>query len=97
MADRPRLVDGIQVHRMEDGFVILSEAQDRVHYLNATATLVMMLCDGVNTPDDIAGLLQHEFGLDAPPVRDVAGLLVQLRDEGLLAHQAELVTNPVPA
>jgi hypothetical protein len=92
MTDRPCLVGGIQVHQTEDGFVVLSQARDRVHFLNPTATLIMMLCDGNNSCEEIADLLQREYDLATSPVHDVAEVLTQLRDEGLLTHQTVLAS-----
>ena len=89
----PRLVEGIRIQQTEDGFIVFNGEQDRVHFLNATGTLVMMLCDGNNSCEDIAALLQREYGLDTPPVQDVAELLAQLRDEGLLARPSGLASS----
>lgn len=83
-AERPEPAIGIDVHEVEDGFVVFDSATDRVHYLNPTATVVFSLCDGTRTPNEIAQLVQSAWELDAAPVDDVDACLAQLRDEGVL-------------
>jgi hypothetical protein len=83
-AERPEPASGIDVHEVDDGFVVFDGSTDRVHYLNPTATVVFSLCDGTRTTKEIAGLVQSAWELDAPPVDDVDACIAQLRDEGVL-------------
>jgi Coenzyme PQQ synthesis protein D (PqqD) len=83
-AERPEPASGIDVHEVEDGFVVFDASTDRVHYLNPTATVVFSLCDGTRTPGEIAALVQSAWELGAPPFDDVDACIVQLRDEGVL-------------
>jgi hypothetical protein len=80
----PKQVDGLDLMPVDDGFIIYNSAQDRVHYLNHAAALVLILCDGCNSEDDIRALLQRRFQLPAPPDQDVAQILAQFVDEGLV-------------
>lgn len=80
----PRLLDDVDFEPMDDGFVVHRRADDRVHYLNSTATLIMAMCDGTNSVSDIAARLRVEYQLDEDPLMDVQNVLSQLRDEGLL-------------
>jgi hypothetical protein len=84
-SDRPSVVDGLDVNEIKDGLVVYDPARDRVHYLNATAAVVFMLCDGTKDSTAIAGLVATAFALDAPPVAEVGECLAQLEDEGLVA------------
>lgn len=81
----PKQVDGLDLTPVDDGFIIYDSAKDRVHYLNHAAALVLILCDGRNSEDDIRALLQRRFQLPAPPDQDVAQILAQFLDEGLVA------------
>jgi len=83
-AEHPAPADGLDVHEVEDGFVVFDGATDRVHYLNPTATVVFSLCDGTRTAAQIAELVQSAWELDAPPLDDVVACVAQLRDEGVL-------------
>lgn len=73
----------------EDGFIIHEEPQDRVHYLNPTAAAVLQLCDGATSEGEIAHLLQEYFGLPEPPLDEVARVLEQFLDEGLITMRLE--------
>jgi hypothetical protein len=83
-ADHPAPTDGLDVHEVEDGFVVFDAATDRVHYLNPTASVVFSLCDGTRTTDQVAELVRSAWELDAAPVDDVVACITQLRDEGVL-------------
>jgi hypothetical protein len=83
-AERPEPAGGLDVHEVEDGFVVFDASTDRVHYLNPTATVVFSLCDGTRTADEVAALVQSAWELDTPPVDDVVACIAQLRDEGVL-------------
>jgi Coenzyme PQQ synthesis protein D (PqqD) len=83
-AEHPAPVAGLDVHEVEDGYVVFDASTDRVHYLNPTASVVFSLCDGTRTVDEVAGLVQSAWELDTPPLDDVAACVTQLRDEGVL-------------
>jgi hypothetical protein len=83
-AEQPEPAKGMDVHEVEDGFVVFDASTDRVHYLNPTATVVFSLCDGTRTLTEIAQLVQSAWELDAPPVDDVEACIAQLRGEGML-------------
>ena len=82
--ERPEAASGLDVHEVEDGFVVFDASTDRVHYLNPTATVVFSLCDGTRTAGEVAELVQSAWELDAPPVDEVVACIAQLRDEGVL-------------
>ena len=82
--ERPEPVSGLDVHEVDDGFVVFDASTDRVHYLNPTATVVFSFCDGTRTTGEIAELVGSAWDLEAPPVDDVVACVAQLRDEGVL-------------
>jgi hypothetical protein len=83
-ADHPAPADGLDVHEVEDGFVVFDASTDRVHYLNPTATVVFSLCDGTRSAEEVAALVQSAWELESPPVDDVVACVAQLRGEGVL-------------
>ena len=83
-AERPEPANGIDVHEVEDGFVVFDATTDRVHYLNPTATIVFSLCDGTRTSAQVAELVRAAWDLDAAPIDDVDACIAQLRGEGVL-------------
>ena len=89
MLDRPRLAEKAQIHPVDDGYMIYDPDQDRVHYLNVTAALVALSCDGAITAAEIACRIQQQYDLKAPPIDAVADILARLRDEGLLESASQ--------
>ena len=83
--ERPTIVDGLNVNEVKDGLIVYDPSRDRVHYLNATAAILFVLCDGTRSPDDLAAELQDAFSLAAPATAEVAEGLGNLDREGLLA------------
>lgn len=80
----PTRTAGLDVHEVEDGLVVYDTGADRVHYLNATATLVFEMCDGTKTPDAIVELVASAWDLESPPSEQVRECLGQLRAEGVV-------------
>ncbi len=83
-AEQPEPAGGLDVHEVDDGFVVFDASTDRVHYLNPTATVVFSLCNGTRTTDEIADLVRSAWDLDVAPVDDVVACVAQLRAEGVL-------------
>jgi hypothetical protein len=83
MHDRPKKSDGLEIDEVEDGFVIYQPDRDRVHYLNPTANLILELCDGSLTTEQIADLIAQTFEMAAPPNQEVEEALDKLEAEGL--------------
>lgn len=84
MADAPRHAAGLDVHEVEDGLVIYDVATDRVHYLNATATLVFELCTGEHEDSEIVQLVGDAFNMPEPARDEVVQCLAQLHTEGVI-------------
>jgi hypothetical protein len=81
---RPRPAEGIEISEVADGFVIYDPKQDRVHYLNQTAAVILELCNGQLTADELAALIQEAYGLPEPPAEEVADCVQRLIEEGLI-------------
>lgn len=80
----PEPAPELDVHEVEDGFVVYDLSSERVHYLNETASFVFALCTGKNDAARIAELVQGAWELPDLPVEQVDACLAQLRDEGLI-------------
>jgi hypothetical protein len=66
--------------------VLLDEAANRLHHLNASATVVWACLDGTSTVDEIVADLSAELGHPRDEVlSDTLTVLRHLADEGLLA------------
>lgn len=84
MAEFPKTRDDLEVIASDEGFVVHDADRETVHYLNQTAAIVLSLCDGKRSIDEIGGLVQEQFGLDEPPREDVLGIVKKLEEQGLL-------------
>jgi hypothetical protein len=84
MRDHPSRVDHIDVVEVADGYVVYHAERDRVHFFNHTAAIVLELCDGTMSDDEIATLVQRCYELPVPPQAEIAECVGQLREEGLV-------------
>jgi len=80
----PKRVEGIEVNEVADGYIVYQAAQDRVHYLNRTAVLVLEMCNGRLAAGEIPELLKEAYDLAEPPTEEVATCLTKLLEEGLV-------------
>ena len=80
----PKHFPGLEISQSDDGCVISRPGQDRIHFLNPTAVLILELCTGENTPEQIVELVKSVYELSEAPVDDVYAVLNQLSDAGLL-------------
>ena len=81
----PKQADGLKVTPVEDGFMIYQPSRDRVHYLNHTALVILELCTGENSPEEIAQVLQRTFGVRKRLKATVEEILTRAKNEGLTA------------
>jgi hypothetical protein len=83
-AMRPRRAPGVELSEVTDGFLVYQPGNDRVHYLNPTAALLVEICDGSLRAMDLPPLLAAAFSLAAAPREEVASCLLKLLGEGLM-------------
>ena len=58
-----KAVGNFEVSQVPDGFVIYDEANEKVHYLNPSAAVMYMLCDGQRTEDEIISFIKDAYDL----------------------------------
>ena len=82
---RPRVRDDLTFVEIDGEAVVYDEVDDRLHYLNQTATLVFKLFDGSTTITELSGEIAAASGLPVTQVeRDVRTLNRQFRRSGLM-------------
>ena len=79
----PKRVDGLDISQAEEGYIVYQPDKDRVHFLNHTAILILELCNGESSPDEIAELVKTAYGLPEAPRREVEDALEKMKAEGL--------------
>jgi len=84
MNEQPKIAEGININKVEDGYVIYQSEKDKVHYLNKTAVLVLEACTGKNTVLEIGAIVKQAYGLPEVPEKEVADCLQTLFQEGLI-------------
>jgi hypothetical protein len=82
--EQPSMAEGLELNESEQGVVIFDPGTDRVHHLNNTAAIVLELCDGHRSAEEIAALLGSAFAMAEPPIIETRRCLGQLRQEGLV-------------
>ena len=80
----PTRIDGLEVHEVDDGFIVYQEGTGRVHCLNHTAAMVLEFCDGTRSLETVAELLAKVFALPGVPLAETVACVDQLRSEGVL-------------
>lgn len=83
----PRRVDNIDIKVMSDGYIVHQPGRDRIHYLNHTAALILELCSGKASADDISRIVGDAFGMTVPPGAEVEACLGRFVAEELVDHQ----------
>jgi hypothetical protein len=81
---RPKAKDGLELVEAPDGLVVYDEVTDRVHHLNQTAAVILRLCDGTQTVEEITDIFARMFGVDRAPDDVIRECLSQLVDQQLV-------------
>lgn len=80
----PIRADGLEINSIDGGFMVFQAECNRVHYLNHTAVLVLELCNGRDSPEKIAGIVQEAYGLSEPPETEVRDIITKMVSEALV-------------
>lgn len=73
---------GLDVHVLDDGFVVYDTERNRIHHLNVAAAVVLELCDGTLDADAVAE--QAGTWLEGLDRAAVLACIEQLRNESLI-------------
>lgn len=84
MENAPAQRSDLEIVAADEGFVVHDASRGVVHYLNQTAAIVLSLCNGERTVDEIAALVGDQYGLEEAPQKDVEEILSKLGEQGLL-------------
>ncbi len=87
---RPKSIPNLEINPADEGYIIYQAEQDRVFYLNPTAVLILELCNGERSIQEIEALLKEGYGLAESPAAAVAETVEKLGAEGLLVPPCNL-------
>jgi len=79
----------LQINHLEDGCVVYQPEQDRVHFLNNTAAMVLKLCDGHCDYQDIEAQITKDLGLHTTARKMSGDILQRFLAEGLIMLAVE--------
>ncbi|MEO1747541.1 MAG: PqqD family protein [Pseudomonadota bacterium] len=83
--DRYQPENGLEVQHMPDGYVVYQPENEKVHYLNPTASIVFEMCGAGKSKSAIANYLQEAFALDGPPTDQVDECIADLLKQELIS------------
>jgi hypothetical protein len=90
----PIKADSLEVNEAEDGLVVFDPAEDMVHHLNPSASVIFDLCDGNRDVEAIAAILGEMYDLPAPPTEEALAGLNELADRKLIRWEAHGKPEP---
>jgi len=74
----------LEINQAPDGYVIYQSDPDRVHFLNTTAAVVLELCDGAHSLEEILDIIRDAYDLSAAPLDEFNDSVSNLLTEGLI-------------
>jgi hypothetical protein len=84
MSDAVTRASNLEIHEVPDGYIVYQHEQDRVHYLNDTAAVILEFCDGKREADDIVARVVKAFELGPSAHDEIRAGLNSLIKEGLV-------------
>lgn len=80
----PRRAEGVEVEPLANAFLVLHPGREDVRRVNATAALILGLCDGKTPVRELVASVQRAYRLLSAPTVAVVDFLIRAVDEGLI-------------
>lgn len=84
LAKKPQTIDGLEITENDDGFGVFDPVNEKVHFVNSSGVIILELCNGKNTVEEIIRTISTSFGLSQMPEKEVKGYIDHLAREGLI-------------
>lgn len=81
----PKRADDLEISSIDGGYMVYQAGHNRVHYLNHTAVLVLELCNGRDSEEEISGIIQEAYGLPQAPEMEVREIITKMETEALVS------------
>lgn len=82
--ERFKAVDDLEVTEVPDGHLVYDQANDKIHYLNPTAAIIYLVCDGTRTVDEIRDILCEAYSINEVP--EIEEFFTSLIEAGLVCR-----------
>lgn len=83
---RPAVRSDLTIVELDGEAVVYDEASGELHHLNPSATIVLTLCDGTATVDEMAAWIAEASGVDPAEIADqVRTTIDRFSGAGLIA------------
>lgn len=82
----PKRIEGVEINKMEDGYVIFHSSLDDLLFLNHTAAIVLELCDGDTEIKEIYAIVQDVFKLEEAPKNEIDTCLKEFEEACLITY-----------
>lgn len=93
VGDVPIRSAGLETHVLDEQCVVYDMKSHHVHYLNATAALILELCDSMNSVAEIVGLVQEAYSLERAPRSEVVQCLQDFEQKGLITSASSAMAK----
>ena len=80
----PQQVAGLEIHEQPDGCVVYQHSREKVHFLNHTAVVLLELCNGRHSMEEIRAIYAATFDQSTAPDQEIAALFEQFLAEELV-------------
>jgi len=84
MKTKPQTIEGLEITESDEGYAIYDPTNEKVHFLNGTGIIILELCNGQNTVENIIELISKTFNLSLMPREEIIAYIENLDKEGLL-------------
>jgi len=81
----PKRADGLEFNEIDGGFMVYQSERNRVHYLNHVAVLVLELCNGRDSVEEIAELVKKTYGLTQSLETEIREIVAKMESEALVS------------
>jgi len=84
MSKMPQKINELEINESADGYVIYDPNNNKVHFLNHTAVVILELCNGRNSEEKIVQLIGKAYQLKEIPEKEILSIMKKLNEEGLI-------------
>jgi hypothetical protein len=81
---KPKKAEGLDFTETDDGFAVFDPKNGKVHFLNNTGVIILEICDGTYTCEEIVGMIEATFKVTDITKEEIRSYIENLYNEHLL-------------